>query len=221
MSQRNQQSNEMSNPSPSQSVGTVKCANCGNVSDARLPFCAYCGRPLGATPPTYAQAQQPTYSGGYAPSPQPEQPLPFVPNMPASVLARRGGSATRIILFSIIGFVVVILASVGILLAVIFAAVQPIMGTGDNFMAALRDGNYNAAFDLLTPELQNELRDARGLEEKIGGKQPATWDQRNFQVNDLSASGNYLVTLKSSERVNSTLSFKQVGDKWKVSYFSY
>lgn len=141
--------------------------------------------------------------------------------MSATVLARRGSTATRVIVWSLIGFVVVILASVGIVLAVIFAAVQPIMGTGDNFMAALRDGNYDAAFDLLTPELQNELRDARGLEEKMGGKQPASWDQRNFRVYDLAASGHYLVTLKSGERVSSTLSLRQVGDKWKVSSFSF
>ncbi|HKP53381.1 MAG TPA: hypothetical protein VJ183_12115 [Chloroflexia bacterium] len=194
----------MSNPSPPGQPGTVTCFNCGNVSAAGLPFCAHCGRPLSSTPYP-GQQYPPSFSTIAVPAP----------------LAKSGGrSANRLIIGTIIGIGLVALIGVGVLLAFVFGAIQPIMSTGDTFMSSLRDGDYSKAFSLLTPELQKEVVNAQGLAEQLSPKQPASWESRNFKSADYQASANYVVTFKNGEHGGAILSFEKIGNDWKISHFS-
>ncbi len=145
-------------PAPGQ-PGTITCSNCGNVSAAGLPFCAHCGRPLPPGPSPYGQAQEQfPPSPTYAPPLQQQYPSQFTSiAVSASVAKSSGNSATRLIVRSIIGIVVVALIGVGVLLAFVFGAIRPIMSTGDAFMSSLRDGEYAKAFNLRRQSYKKSL----------------------------------------------------------------
>lgn len=187
----------MSTPPAPEQPGTITCSNCGHVSTAGVPFCAYCGLPLQpGAPPQYAST-------------------------PPTTNVRGSRSAAGLIIGCIVGVFVLALAGIGALLFFVFSATQPIAGTGDAFLAALRDRDYDKAFSLLTVDQQQQFANAEGLKEEIGNMQPVKWEQRNFHGSEFQGGANYVLTLASGEQAAAIISFKKVGNDWKVSGFSF
>jgi len=58
--------------------------------------------------------------------------------------------------------------------------------TADDFMTALQGGNYEAAYGLLTPALQQELGDAEGLQAAIPGTM-SEWSFTDFSIENNTA----------------------------------
>jgi hypothetical protein len=96
-------------------------------------------------------------------------------------------------------------------------ATQPVANAGDAFMAALRDGDYNKAYDLSAPALQQEAGNAEGLQAALGTKPVASWNftSRNISNNQGSLEGTTTYTDGSTGTV--TMALTQVGNDWKVS----
>jgi hypothetical protein len=160
------------------------------------------------------QSEQPAYSV----TPPYPQPTSVVTAPPA-----KSGSGRRILL--IVGGVLLgLLLLCGILFGSLFAGVigltQPAADAGEKFMAALRDGNYDAAYALCTPSLQEEVGDAATLKDALSSKQPTKWTftSRNIQ-NDL-ATLQGTTTYTGNETGEVEMELRKVGNDWKVSFIN-
>ncbi|MBI3914645.1 MAG: hypothetical protein HY327_10740 [Chloroflexi bacterium] len=99
---------------------------------------------------------------------------------------------------------------------------QPAATVGDAFMTALKNGDYDAAYNLCAPSLQQELKSARNLETlvKNGKVQPTEW---TFASRDISGdSGQLDGTVKFTGNREGTVRvvLAQVGGAWKVTGFN-
>ncbi|MEO6457696.1 MAG: hypothetical protein ABIO92_05415 [Chloroflexia bacterium] len=170
----------------------------------------------GYTQPT--QETQPAQPG-YTDAPQYPQPAPVVTAPPPA----KSGSGRKIAL--IVGGVLLgLLLLCGILFGSLFAGVmgltQPAVDAGEKFMAALRDGNYDRAFELSTPSLQQEVGDAQMLRDALESKQPTKWSftSRNIQ-NDIATLGG-TTTYANNEPGQVEMELRKVGNDWMVSFIN-
>lgn len=97
---------------------------------------------------------------------------------------------------------------------------QPAVDAGNAFMQALKDENYEQAFDLCASNIQEELGSAEGLQEfiEIADRQPEEWKftSRNVEndVADLSGPATFRFG-----KATLTLQLTKIDDAWKVNTF--
>ena len=164
------------------------------------------------------QATQPTQPG-YTGAPQYPQPAPVVTVPPPA----KSGSGRRIAL--IVGGVLLgLLLLCGILSVTLFAGVfgltQPAADAGDRFMAALRDGNYDRAFELSTPSLQEEVGGAQALREALESKQPTKWSFTFRDIENDLATLRGTTTYANNEPGEVEMELRKVGNDWLVSFIN-
>jgi hypothetical protein len=114
-------------------------------------------------------------------------------------------------LLGCIGFVVFTLLTVNTL-------TQPVVTAGDSFMNALKAGNYSAAFNLCTPDLQQQVGDANGLQAAMSVKQPTSWSWSSKSINNGLGSLEGSASFADGSKGTANLEFRQIGGDWKVSY---
>ncbi len=97
-------------------------------------------------------------------------------------------------------------------------ATQPAAQAGENFMSALKAGDYSKAFDLCDPALQSELKDVQGLETMItnGNVQPNSWKFTSRNVDNSSAKLEGSATFTGDRAGTVSLELNKTGNDWKV-----
>jgi hypothetical protein len=119
--------------------------------------------------------------------------------------------------------VVAFVATGGAILA-IFNAAQPIVTTSNDFMTALRDGNYNAAYGLLSPSLQNEIGgSADALRQFIESNnvKPLSWNFTSFNISGGNGEVSGGVTFTGNRQGTGSLVLSQTGSQWKVAGINF
>ena len=112
------------------------------------------------------------------------------------------------------------LAAFGLLLFFILSrALGPLVDNGDRFMGALRDGDFQAAHAMATPELQREVGDAARWGASIGNYQPAqwSWSQRSVRNDVGRLEGS--VTYRGGNEGRAELRLHQVDGEWRVAAY--
>ncbi|HUP27428.1 MAG TPA: hypothetical protein VM409_03260 [Chloroflexia bacterium] len=135
----------------------------------------------------------------------------------------RSGSRTPLI---IAGVVLGLLLLCGIGAVAIFggifggvmAATQPAVDTGERFMKAISEGNYDAAFDLCAPSLKTEVGDANTLRGALETRQPVKWSFTSRNINNDLATLSGTTTYKENESGVVDMELRKVGNDWRVSY---
>ncbi len=93
---------------------------------------------------------------------------------------------------------------------------------GDNFMAALRDGNYQAAYDLMVPELQDNIGTIADFKAQFeeGGVTVQSWtfNQRSTSGNTAELSGSF--TTEDGEEGSVYLKLTKQDDTWLLYEYS-
>ena len=99
---------------------------------------------------------------------------------------------------------------------------QPIAKVGDAFMAALKNGDYAAAYDLSSPALQKQLGSAQGLEKLVtnGNAQPEKWSYSSRQITGDQGTLTGSVDLTGNRPGTLNLSLVKVSGSWKISGFN-
>lgn len=114
-------------------------------------------------------------------------------------------------------------AIVGVVLfgGAIFATTQPAVDVGDQFMNALKGGNYDAAFATFHPALQQKVGNAQGLKRLIesGKAQPTKWSFTSRNVNNDTASLEGTVSMTGGDGALS-IELLKVNDGWKITAFN-
>lgn len=221
----------------------IICPNCRGGNAPNATTCQWCGQLLPTTmtadlsqpeqpaatqqpPPQYPpQAQyQPQYpqqpQPGAAPQYQPQyQQQPPLSTPPAP--APRGGGGRRILL--IVGGIVLLLVIgcvvlFGSVIGAVFGLTQPAVDAGDKFMAALRDGDYNRAYDLSHSSLQQQVGTADDLRQALELRAPATWSFTTRNINNGIATLQGSTTFKDGASGTVDMELRQESGAWKVSF---
>ena len=97
---------------------------------------------------------------------------------------------------------------------------QPIADVGEKFMLSLKNGEYEMAFGLCHPSLQQELGSAQGLKQTIerGNAQPIQWSFNSRNIENDQGRMEGTVTMRGGAGTV-TLEFAKSGSEWKVSGF--
>lgn len=112
-------------------------------------------------------------------------------------------------------------AALGLALYLILSwALGPMIEAGDEFMTALKGGEFQRAHGLATPALQREVGDAQRWGASIGAYQPAewSWSQRSVRngVGRLEGS----VTYRGGNAGQARLQLHQVDGQWRIAAYS-
>lgn len=166
-------------------------------------------------PAQVTQPTQPTYSA----APTYTQPAPVV-TAPTPAKSGSGRKIALIVGGVLLGLLLLCVILFGSLFAGVMGLTQPAVDAGDKFMSALRDGNYDRAFELSTPSLQQEVVDAETLRDALESKQPTKWSftSRNIQ-NDL-ATLEGTTTYANNESGQVEMELRKVGNDWRVSFIN-
>lgn len=113
----------------------------------------------------------------------------------------------------------VIITFVAILLLFLGSVTQPVVTAGDAFMADLKNGDYNGAHALCTPELQQEVGGVPGITLLVQGYQPALWDWTSRSVRNGNGFLDGALTYTSGRKGKVHLVLNQVGNNWRISTF--
>ena len=121
----------------------------------------------------------------------------------------------QIVLIVVGGF-----AACGLLLYFILSTtLGPLVESGDRFMTALRDGNFQQAHALATPALQRELGDPQRMGSNIGTYRPAEWSWSGRQVRNGSGGLEGTVTYRGGVGGRARLELHQVDGELRVAAY--
>lgn len=164
--------------------------------------------PSNYTPPPAGQPQQ------YG-APPPSQPYNYPP-VPQPPPAPKKRSPLLIIIGAIVLAAIICVVAIFLLVGGIFTLTQPVVDAGDAYMTALRDANYNTAFDLSSSALQNEVNNASGLEDALSAKKPSTWSFSSRSINGDTGHLSGTATYSDGKVGTVELSLVKQNGAWKV-----
>ncbi len=169
---------------------------------------------------TQPQPQMPQMPPELVQLPQPEA-VPQ-PQMPPQMGVPNVAPPRRRSPLLIIGIIVVALLLVcgggGFLLfTVVINATQPVVDAGEVYLTALRDGDYNKAFNLSSQSLQQQVGNAQGLQTALSSKPVASWSITSRSINNGQGALSGTTTYKNGETGTVDMVLNKVGNNWKVS----
>ncbi len=131
----------------------------------------------------------------------------------------------KVVLIGVAGIIglclCVFIAIIGMGLVGGIGLTQPVADVGEKFMQSLKAREYDVAFGLCHPSLQQKIGNAQGLKQMVetGKAQPIKWsfDSRNIENNQGRIEGT--VSMQGGEG-SLTLEFAKSGNEWKVIGFN-
>ncbi len=121
------------------------------------------------------------------------------------------------------GAVVLCVAFFLILFLVVLRVTAPAADVGEAFMVALRDGNYRAAYDMCTTDLQAEIGDADDLRALIEDSDAApvkwTFTSRNIRNDQAQLLGTG--SFGGGQEADIEIVLNKEGNAWLVSGFHF
>jgi hypothetical protein len=135
-------------------------------------------------------------------------------------------SNTRKIIFIVAGVALALCVGCVVIFGVIgfgaFNQTQPAATTGENFMTALKNGNYSSAYNMCGADLKNELGSVQGLENLItqGRVQPVSWNfsSRNTSGNQAQLDGS--ATFSGNRNGTVRIVLEKSGNDWQIIGFN-
>ncbi len=102
------------------------------------------------------------------------------------------------------------------------AATQPSADVGEKFMAALRDADYTAAYNLMHPALQQKIGQVADLQQMIegGNVQPTKWSFNSRSTSGDEGQLDGSVSFSGNRQGVVHLDLAKSGNDWKVIGFN-
>jgi hypothetical protein len=125
---------------------------------------------------------------------------------------------------AIIALVILIVVLLAVLFGLVGSATQPVTATATAFMTAIQNSNFQAAYDLLTPEKQAGLSIA-AFSQAIPAGSLGEWRLPNQSISTVAGQG-------SEGRVSGTgvfgsiaytvrFTLHQVGNEWRIATYTF
>lgn len=107
--------------------------------------------------------------------------------------------------------------------AAIFIITQPIVDTSNEFFADLESEDYDAAYEQLTEQLQEEVGSPEQLEALIADYDghPDRWDFINREVDDETGGLEGSITTQSGTEYPISVDLEMWDDEWRISRVQY
>ncbi|MFN8532521.1 MAG: hypothetical protein U0556_03140 [Dehalococcoidia bacterium] len=101
------------------------------------------------------------------------------------------------------------------------AAFGPVDTVSNDFLSAMRDGNWQKAYGMMDPALQREVGNVNQFQQLVtrGQAEPATWSFSSRNINNGVATWSGTGTFKSGKSGTVELELRQSGSDWKVISF--
>jgi hypothetical protein len=111
--------------------------------------------------------------------------------------------------------------AVGGFVTMVFELTAPVVEVGDGYFEAMKSGNYEAAYDLMHPRLQNEYGSPSDMAQDWGGARPAKWtfSQRSIENDEGKLEGS--MTDENGVSWRFEIELMKEGDKWLITDISY
>lgn len=135
-----------------------------------------------------------------------------------------GTTTTRNVLFSILVAIALVIVGVGGIFLLVTKLLEPVSTVVDSFLENVHDGDYESAFDLLSPGLKIQVEDADRLALLVEeyNARPESWQFYNQSAKN--GYGRYLgnVTLANGESVPITIMLELNADQiWHITHFEW
>jgi hypothetical protein len=114
------------------------------------------------------------------------------------------------------GLAAVIIIGISAIVLLVNALTQPVVDAGDNFMTALKTGNYSQAYDLCTSDLQQQLGGVAGLTTLAQNYRPGQWNWTSRSIRNGVGQLDGSLTYASGKSGTVHLHLTQVGNDWKI-----
>ncbi|MCL4394816.1 MAG: DUF4864 domain-containing protein [Chloroflexi bacterium] len=122
----------------------------------------------------------------------------------------------------VVGVIIVLclcafIAIIGLGLAGGLGLTQPVADVGEKFMQSLKTGDYDTAYALCHPSLQEQFGSAQGLKQMVaeGQAQPVKWSFNSRNIENDQGHMEGTVTMKGGEGTV-TIDLVKAGSEWKV-----
>ena len=120
----------------------------------------------------------------------------------------------------VIAAILVGLAIFGVgLFFILRSALGPLVESGDAFMGALRDGDYQLAYAQTAPELQRTLGSTEGLSVTVTDYRPSSWSWSQRSVRNGTGYLSGSVTYRAGNHGTAELRLMKVDGAWRVAAF--
>lgn len=123
----------------------------------------------------------------------------------------------------IIGIAFLLVAScAGAIVVGVMGMTQPVADTAEKFMVALRDEQYQEAFDIGSPSFQREASNPAGLERivKGGNVHPTAWSFSSRNISGDTGQVEGSATFVGGRTGTVSVMLAKVGNEWKVTGFN-
>lgn len=120
-----------------------------------------------------------------------------------------------IILIALLG----VLIMGGGIVALVMSLTRPVVTASDTFMTALKDGNFDGAYAMGTPALQQELGSGKRIGEMFAVARPVSWSWSSRSIRNGSGHVSGSVTYSTGSNGDVAIFLLPEGDGWKISGF--
>jgi hypothetical protein len=129
----------------------------------------------------------------------------------------------KFLVIGCVGLLALCLIVGGLAFALGFGLTQGVATVGDDFMAALRDGNYAKAYGLCDPALQTKLGGESQLKAMIENNnvKPTAWNFSSRNINNADGLIEGSVTMAGNRQGSLRLELIKSGNDWKIIGFNF
>ena len=120
-----------------------------------------------------------------------------------------------IILIALLGVLIV----GGGIVALALNLTRPVVTASDGFMTALKDGDFEAAYAMGTPALQQELGSGQRIGELFAVARPVSWSWSSRSIRNGTGRVSGSVTYSTGSNGDVAIYLLPEGDVWKISGF--
>lgn len=120
-------------------------------------------------------------------------------------------------------FIAIGVVGVGVLaggiIALVLSLTQPVVTASDSFMTALKDGNFQAAYSMGTPDLRTELGSPERLGAMFARARPQAWSWSSRMIKNGTGTVSGTVTFSGGAESDGAIYLLPEGDDWRIAGF--
>lgn len=132
-------------------------------------------------------------------------------------------SAIFVVIAAIVISLVMCVGIAGAVVVLVFKLLEPVSEAGNEFMNAIRDGDYQDVYALVDDRLKSTVEDATRLESIVleYDAQPESWNFNSQRIENNFGEIEGTVTLEDGRTVPLMIQFVQSDGVWRITYFAW
>lgn len=136
---------------------------------------------------------------------------------------KSSSSSAIVVMAAIVISVVMCVGIAGAVVVLVFKLLEPVSEAGNEFMNAIRDGDYQDVYALVDDRLKSVVEDTTRLESIVleYDAQPESWNFNSQSIKNNFGEIEGTVTLEDGRTTPLLIQFVQLDGVWRVTYFAW